>query len=541
MMQFDGGAASVLAPLPGPGSLQLDDYSTALCIYRDSIRRVSVSSDLWRSGGFFRRASDDSASSSEEGRTRACSSSSSQSSASSASYDASGAAPDGHDELDELRAIARQMVHDGYMKGLIRGFRAGGGLTSSSPCLGGPDSGASREELLLLSSWFSELDVEWVLRTGQGDSRMQLHLEDGCASLQDLMERWIKALKTMVQVFRITQLDLRARKPAAGGVGSGFRYFMLMATGKMAEREREVAQFARFAEVSLLRMLDFVDAVAEAALNDDHAPETLPGMFQVYTCVVDDSPTVLALLNEASSTTSTSMFDAMNDVFLQKRDKLSIAIWSMMEKVRVSFSEERCWRVSLLQAAGGVHKATMLMMNYIMLLSRNEGVLSFVLPADSSSVVNHIKELISCLEKQLEKTSNSIPDPGLRYLFLMNNCSFISKKVSSLLLPPWTLMEDCKIEMSRKRDYRERLPPMQDYVNQPDPNLRAKIETDSNLDGLVRIQSFIEAYLDVSWEPVMSCLDRGIPRGLLRRGGALGKFESEFWRTGGANGKGEQP
>jgi hypothetical protein len=36
-------------------------------------------------------------------------------------------------------------------------------------------------------------------------------------------------------------------------------------------------------------MLDFVDNVADAALNDDQAAaETLPGMLQVYTYVVDD-------------------------------------------------------------------------------------------------------------------------------------------------------------------------------------------------------------------------------------------------------------
>ncbi|XP_012700639.1 exocyst complex component EXO70B1 [Setaria italica] len=546
MMQFSGGTASVLPPR-APGSLE-PDYSTR-SIYRDSIRRVSVSSGLCTSARFFLPTGGDTASSAGEGAY--C-----WSSASSASWDASagwssvsqsfssdgdlcfsdwGAAdPDGD---DELRAIARQMVHDGCMKGLIRGFSAGRSSSSSSAHYGclGPDSSASREELLLLGSWFSELDVEWVLPTGQGDRtqlQLHLHLEDGCASIQDLTERWIKALKTMVQVLRITQLDLRAKKKPAAG--NGIWHFMLLATGKTAEHEQEVAQFTRFAEVSLLRMLDFVDAVADAALNDDHSPETLPGMLQVYTCVVDDSPTVLSLFDEASSTTSTStstsMFEAMNDVFLRKRNKLSDAIRSMIEKVTVSFLRDRCIWTASLEEAGGVHKTTMLMMNYVMFLSRIEGALSFGLH-DSSPVVNLIKDVISCLEKQLERTSNLISDPGLRYLYLMNNYSFISKKVSSLLLPPWTLMEDYKIEKPRKRDSVRRLPPMEDYVNQPDPNLRAKIETDSNLDGLVKTQSFIEAYLDASWEPVMSCLNHAIPHGFLRCGRALDKFESEFQRT----------
>ncbi|CAL5046114.1 unnamed protein product [Urochloa decumbens] len=551
MKQYGGGMASVLAPAPAPAESLQVDYYTRWAIYRDSIRRVSVSGDLRRSPRFFLPVGD-SASATGEEEGAYC-----WSSASSASFDTSArgssvslssdgdlcfsgwgaAGPDGD---DELRAIARQMVRDGYTKRLIRGFSAGGSSSEVHYVGLGPDLGS--QELLVLGSWFSELDVEWVLHTRQqGDSRMQLHLEleDGCASLQDLMGRWIKALKTMVQVFHITHLDLRAKtKPAAARVGNGIRHFMLLATGKMVEREQELAlaqsQFTRFAEVSLLRMLDFVEALVDAALNDDHAAETtLPGMFQVYTCVVDDSPAVLAMFDEAPSTTSTTMFDAMNGVYARKRDKLSDAIRRMMEKVKASFLRDSCyWRVSLAEA-GGVHKATTLMMNYVMLLSQNEGALSFVLhdSGASGSVLDLFRDLISCWEKQLERAADLISDPGLRYVFLMNNCSFISKKLSSLLLPPWTLMEDYKIERPRERDYRKRLPPMQDYVNQADPNLRAKIETDSNMDGLVHIQSFIEAYLDVSWEPVMSCLNHGKPHGFLRGGGTTCKFESEFWRT----------
>jgi len=94
-----------------------------------------------------------------------------------------------------------------------------------------------------------------------------------------MMERWIKALKTMVQVLCITQQELRAKRPpAVGGVRKAIWYLMLLATGKMTEREQEVAQFVRFAEAGVLRMLDFVDAVADAVLKDNHAPETLPGM-----------------------------------------------------------------------------------------------------------------------------------------------------------------------------------------------------------------------------------------------------------------------
>jgi len=45
--------------------------------------------------------------------------------------------------------------------------------------------------------------------------------------LLDLMESWIKALKTIVQMLCITRLELRAKWMASGG---GVRYFLLRPT-----------------------------------------------------------------------------------------------------------------------------------------------------------------------------------------------------------------------------------------------------------------------------------------------------------------------
>ncbi|KAF8698206.1 hypothetical protein HU200_035725 [Digitaria exilis] len=550
MMQFGGGAASMHTPVQ-PGLIVRNHQ--LCCTYRDSIRRASVpGGHLCRPPvRFFPASAGDTASAGEDAYYYCWSSASSASSPAyspsssgrcspvsllsfSSDSDLSFSACCLHG-VEELRSIALQMVRDGYTNGLIRSFSAAG-------------------EDLLLGSWFAELDVEWVLlltTREEGDKKAPRHvdLDDGCAVLLDLMERWIKGLKSMVQVLSITQRELTSKKPTTiVGVRKAISYFVLLATGKMAEREQEVLarRFVRFAEASILRMLDFVDTVAAAvALNDDlTAAETLPGMLQVYTCVVDDSPTVLALFKEASGGAA-SASDAMNDVFLRKRSKLSDAIWSMMDKVRASFLTDDCWRVSPAagEAAGDVHETTRLMMNYVKLLWRNEGALNLVLhdqhhrfgmflsdPEDhcSSSVAHLIEKMVSCSEKQLEKASNFIADPGLRYIFLMNNFSFISEKVSSLLLPPFEAT-DYKIE--RFRGPRERLQPMEDWVNHPDRSIGREIEMDSNLDGLVKTQSFMEAYLDASWEPVMSCLYHDIPRGFLKWGGALEKFESEFRRT----------
>ncbi|KAL6846207.1 hypothetical protein ACP4OV_023655 [Aristida adscensionis] len=529
-------------------------------VYRDSIRRVSLSGGGLRRSvqSFFPAGGSDTAAD----EWSYCSSSASSASSpamdasasarrspvsvySSSSSDAGGIMPFVSDPavVRELHAIARQMVCDGYMQHLVRAFGVGGGASSAHHGGRRPD-----DDERLLESLFWELDVEWILHVSERGVVQLLQLKDGCVSLQDLMERWIRALKTMVQLVCIMQLEFRAMAPAdVSRVWKAIQHFFFrpLAAVRKVERELEVAQFARLTEVSILKMLTFVDAAtaAAAALDDRRAPETLPGMLQVYTCVVEDLPTVPALFKETSSTAT--MTDAMNVVFMCKREKLSEAIWSVMEKARASFLTDDCWQVSPEAAAEGIHESSRVVMKYITMLVRNEDALNFVLqdhrnftlvyksgsePDDSSSVVNLIKDIISGLEKHLEKASNAILEPGLRYIFLMNNYSFVSKKVSSLLLPSWIVMEmeDRMIEKSERRNLGERPPPMKDYINQPDPNLEQEIERDSNLDGLVKIQRYIEAYLDVSWRPVVSCL---LCHGFRSWEGALAKFESKFQRT----------
>ncbi|CAN6202478.1 unnamed protein product [Urochloa humidicola] len=211
MMQcFGGGTTSMLSPAAA--------LYQQPCTYRDLIRRASVPGGLCRSAaGFFPASSK--AAAGEKAFYYCWSSSSSAASSPGLALDSparcsplslSFSSDDSdvpfsgchdHDGVEELRTIALQMVHDGYMRDLIRAFPATGGRGL------GPGPGE-----LLLGSWFWELDVEWILLIRERDKvQPHLDLEDGCASLLDLMERWIKALKTMVQVLCITQLEMRAK------------------------------------------------------------------------------------------------------------------------------------------------------------------------------------------------------------------------------------------------------------------------------------------------------------------------------------------
>uniref|UniRef100_A0A0D9X5I0 Exocyst subunit Exo70 family protein n=1 Tax=Leersia perrieri TaxID=77586 RepID=A0A0D9X5I0_9ORYZ len=366
--------------------------------------------------------------------------------------------------VHELHAIAHRIVRDGYMQGLIRAF-----------------DGAAADEPLL-EMWFSQLDVEWVLLIHDDDNPGQ-----DWFPLEDLMDRWILALLTMVQVLHNTQLELHSKRPTTVvGVRSAILLFMsrlLSTTTNSPNYVQEVVQFARFAEASILRMLAFVHVVALTALKDNQnhrAPEILlPGMLRMYACISEALPTVLTLFKQVSdllafgSGHESQLFDAMHHILLHKRKKLSNAIWGMMDKVKSSLLMDNCWQVSHeAAAASGVHETTKLMMNYVTLLWRNDDVLKFILQdyhfgmfvSDNegfNSVVNLITDIISSLGHKLEEASLSIMDPGLRCIFLLNNWHLVLQRVESLDLPSWALIETCMA------------------------------------------QRYIDIYLDVSWSPML--------------------------------------
>uniref|UniRef100_A0A0E0BXK7 Exocyst subunit Exo70 family protein n=1 Tax=Oryza meridionalis TaxID=40149 RepID=A0A0E0BXK7_9ORYZ len=323
--------------------------------------------------------------------------------------------------------------------------------TSSNSCMSSPWGGGGsgrwwdspapaasglHHDETLLHKWFSQLDVEWVLS--------------------------------------MTLLELRANRSSsslAGSVGhhgsSNDAFLLRLLRTKETAGNRSpppVHEVVRFAEASILRMLAFVGAITLAALNDDdrrhhREPELLPGMLQLYGCISDASPTVLACFKEASDDLLASGSGsgkneprpalALDDtIFLQKRTKLSDAIWGMMEKVRASFLMDTFWQVSPDAAddASGVHETTVLMMNYIALVWRNGDVLKFILQdhhfrmfiSDTegfNSVANLITDMISCLRSKLEETSLLISDPGLRCIFLLNNWQLVLRRVGSMDLP----------------------------------------------------------------------------------------------------------
>ncbi|CAO2147774.1 unnamed protein product [Urochloa humidicola] len=98
-------------------------------------------------------------------------------------------------------------------------------------------------------------------------------------------------------------------------------------------------------------------------------------------------------------------------------------------------------------------------------------------------------EMVSSLEVKLRKRSESFPDHSLRFLFLINNTHFIWQQLVPLI----------------------------------------PIQVDSAALA-TKIKDYIHKYLQVSWEPVVSCLYNHTRR-WFRKNSALPKFDLEFQIT----------
>ena len=98
-------------------------------------------------------------------------------------------------------------------------------------------------------------------------------------------------------------------------------------------------------------------------------------------------------------------------------------------------------------------------------------------------------EMVSCLEEKLANKSETFPDQGLRFLFLLNNSSFIA-----------------------------------DQLHQYAPYFPKSYKVD--LAG--KVEGYMERYIQVSWALVLSCLINPTPCCFGRNYSPLSKFKSEF-------------
>ncbi|XP_037480827.1 uncharacterized protein LOC119358338 [Triticum dicoccoides] len=283
---------------------------------------------------------------------------------------------------DELMRIARQMFSDGYTRHMVQAFDD----TSSAPAFkygGVPDHA--------LENWFLELDVDWVLQIHDKHDLRRLLQDKPASTLQDLVERWIRALTVIVT--SITELVLAFHgTPAA----------------------------ARFGKASITEMFVFVDTIIPLL-----KAEKLHVVLDMFICVSGAS---FMFTPAMISPEVQNMFSEIGSSLEKEGNKLSEAISSTMGEVRALMEDDESWEVEIKRGGCEVHTNTRFIIDCVVLMRKAQA-------STENSTGNHntgnlrdlIDDTIDYLKGLLLTKSKLCSDPSHRYLFLLNNLYFLSQ------------------------------------------------------------------------------------------------------------------
>ncbi|XP_037489833.1 exocyst complex component EXO70A1-like [Triticum dicoccoides] len=339
------------------------DHPTVVGLYRDQIQAVDLSVVRRRSTIFGHGGSSSSSAS------NSCPSSNSGYSSGSASAVALECLGN-----PELQRIARQMIRDGYTWHMVQAFN---GASPAPALISGGSPGHA------LDSWFSELDVDWVLQIDDEQGLRQL-LRDKPATTQDLVNKWIRALTVIAA--NITELLL------------GF-YTM-----------PAVLLFGKASITELFDVVDVIITVLEA--------EKLRAVLDMFTCVCRELH-ILSICNE------------IGGPFKRQANRLSEVIASTIEEVRTHVEEDDSWAIDIPRGGGEVHNNTRFIMDCILSMMNAHTSTENSAPSHNSENLGALIDgTIDYLKGLLFTKSESCSDQSLRYLFLLNNSYFISHVVS---------------------------------------------------------------------------------------------------------------
>ncbi|KAI5009944.1 hypothetical protein ZWY2020_012081 [Hordeum vulgare] len=343
---------------------------------------------------------------------------------------------------DELRKIAHQMVRDGYTRRMVQAVNVSEANTEPALRYSGDDNDSA------LESWFVELDVDWVLQIrNKHGSGPELQLQDKSASsLQDLVQKWIRALTVIV--LSITELILVS-----------------------SPNERPSVEF--FGKVSIAKMLVFLETIIPAL-----KAENLRALLDMYICVSGSSYmfsdfSIAANPREDPSFCLETRGSA--NYLSCEATRLNVAISRAMEKMQTLIDEDGDWASDITRGRGEVHRNTRRMMECI--LSMREACASTqnsVPDGNTMTLPSLIDHTIDYLKDVLLRKSELCSNLSLRYLFLLNNLYFVCQVLSE----PSVLL---------------------DYVVSP---LQF-----SSLIITPECVKYLDRYLDVSWRHLMSTLD----------------------------------
>ncbi|CAN6342927.1 unnamed protein product [Urochloa humidicola] len=353
-------------------------------------------------------------------------------------------------------------------RGLVEGFRHGDS-----------DTGAPER-------WLSEMGVGWVLDLVDDASAGASLLP---RAQHNLTSDWIRALTEIT--------------------GSTTLRFV---------REQDVlGPFQLVFKETVLKMLPFVDALLAAADLLDAGTDTADATNGTLAPSERKLQTLLDVRDAVSSASigtklcfpcwdskvemETQRSDAVLNHLSAKEQRLDEAVWNTMEEVRTSIlnDDDNEWGIQTRQGSPGICKVTWSLVTYIKYLGNNYWRVyrqRHIVRTGSTaaklgvSLTTLTMEMVSSLEVKLNERSKSFPDHSLRFIFLINNTHFIWQQLHPLF--------GMKFHMEA---------------------LATKIE------------EYIQKYLQVSWEPVLSCLHNHLPRWMRKKSALPPKFDKQFQKT----------
>ncbi|CAN6162648.1 unnamed protein product [Urochloa humidicola] len=377
------------------------------------------------------------------------------------------------------------------------------GTALSTPGCFTPQSSDGLDPILDLSlSWWVDQDREMKV------DFIKCLFDDFCAADGDatVLERWLPEMGVVdvsaANFLRFAGSWIRALTEIAPSI----RNACLTAKLSVPQQQPLRAQLARarFAKALISKMTPFVDAIASPPCTvgvADGAP--LQPLMGAREAVSRASQDIRLTFCSTTSKEAKMITAEISSLLLEKQAKLEEAIWTTIEGTKTSLLASSWWGTQAPQGISpDIHKATRATVSHINILSTNYATLyriveqavqlrGYVPKIDNvSPFTSVIMETLSCLEQKLAEESRSFTDQSMRLLFLINNSYFIWQQ----FYPTNSILESHMSDLARK------------------------------------IDNYIEAYLQVSWAPVLLCLYNSTPL-CLGIYPSPAKFEAEFRKT----------
>ena len=424
------------------------------------------------------------------------------------------------------------------IKSLVQEF-FGASSSSSANCT------ADGGDMSVLERWFTELGVDWVLHISDVDASIAVIRPDYTLDPRS----WIRALNQIMETIRLTSSFFSGR----GFVGmpsiweeeeeeeeeewffrkserelSNSRKKQIQKQEKAEEVESCIPdqfQFARFIQETMLRMLAFVDFLVAldpnticefSVANGSGVPA--PALYQKISILLR----VLDALSNAFFEVEVLLLSMPSEIEEVKRirgeiinllyakdNKATEAVWGTMEEIWAlimdSMEEDGQDSVMTTQGSSDIHKLTLSVTDHIRYLWANYWSVTSVVfclgngkqhvtetagNTITNPLANLTTEMVSCLDEKLAEMSQSFADQGIKYLFLINNSTYILQELQTT------------------------------YGSNFLHSYFAALDR--------RIEDYIQAYLKLCWVPVLSGLLNPTPHCFGKSYSSLPKFEYEF-------------